>query len=318
LSLSAILAGVLILPIALVAASYVVEALRPAPRRPDTLTWAPGVSIQYADIGGIRVRYIKTGAGPNLVLLHTLRTQLDIFQGLIPQLARQFTVYAYDYPGHGWSDIPKANYAPEDFYTWTAAFLDKLDVRQATVVGVSIGATIALVLAARGHPGIARVIAVNSYDYGPTAGGVRKSSLTARLVLTFAEVPILGATIMRLRNRFILDRVLRGGLAAPKALPEAFAKEFYAVGNRPGHYQGFLNLIAHERLWRSARKEYPAIKAPVLLVYGEEDWAPSGERERTRAHIPGTAMETVRNGSHFLPLDRPKELHELIVHFAAT
>jgi hypothetical protein len=41
----------------------------------------PGVPIQYADIGGTKVRYIKTGAGPNLVLLHTLRTQLDIFAG---------------------------------------------------------------------------------------------------------------------------------------------------------------------------------------------------------------------------------------------
>ena len=220
-------------------------------------------------------------AGPNLILLHTLRTQLD-------------------------------------FYKWTAAFLDKLDIRQATVAGVSIGATIALVLAARDNPRVAGVVAVNSYDYGPAASGVRKSSLTARLVLTFAEVPILGATIMRLRNRLILDRILQGGLAAPKAPPEAFAKEFYEVGNRPGHYQGFLNLLAHERLWPDARKEYPAIKVPVLLVYGEEDWAPPGERERTRSLITGAVMEAVRNGNHFLPLDRPEELQRLIVGFVAN
>ena len=96
---------------------------------------------------------------------------------------------------------------------------------------------------------------MNSYDYGPAAGGVRKSSLTARLVLTFSEVPVLSATITRLRNRFILDRVLQGGLAAPKTPPEAFAKEFYKVGNRPDHYQGFLNLLVHERLWPAARRE---------------------------------------------------------------
>lgn len=316
MNLSEILAGALAVLIALVAISYIVEALRPAPEPPDKLAWAPDVPIQYADIGGTKVRYIKTGAGPNVVLLHTLRTQLDIFQGLIPELARQFTVYAYDYPGHGWSDIPEAKYAPEDFYKWTAEFLDRLDIRQATVAGVSIGATIALVLAARNNPRIARVVAVNSYDYGPSAGGVRKSSLTARLVLTFSEVPILGATFMRLRNRLILDQVLRGGLAAPKALPEAFAKEFYEVGNRPGHYQGFLNLLAHERLWPNARKEYPAIKVPVLLVYGEEDWAPPKDRERTRSLIPGVVMETVRDGNHFLPLDRPEELEHLIARFA--
>jgi pimeloyl-ACP methyl ester carboxylesterase len=317
LSLSAILAGALAFLVALVAISCIVEALRPVPERPDRLAWAPAVAVQYTDIGGTKVRYIRTGAGPNLVLLHTLRTQLDVFQGVIPELARQFTVYAYDYPGHGWSDVARASYAPEDFYKWTAAFLDALDIRQATVAGVSIGATIALVLAARNNPRVVRVVAVNSYDYGPAAGGVRNSSFTARLVLSFAEVPILGATIMRLRNRLILDRILRGGLAAPTALSEAFSKEFYEVGNRPGQYRGFLNLLAHEQLWLAARKEYPAIRVPVLLVYGEDDWAPPNERDRTRSLIPGVAMETVQNGNHFLPLDRPQELQQLIARFAA-
>jgi len=49
------------------------------------------------------VRYLKTGRGPNLVLFHTLRTQLDIYKKIIPKLAEQFTVDACDYPGHGWS-----------------------------------------------------------------------------------------------------------------------------------------------------------------------------------------------------------------------
>ena len=40
--------------------SYVVEALRSVPERPSKLAWAPGVAIQYADIGGTKVRYVKT------------------------------------------------------------------------------------------------------------------------------------------------------------------------------------------------------------------------------------------------------------------
>jgi pimeloyl-ACP methyl ester carboxylesterase len=316
-SLGTTLAGVLAALVVLVAFSYVLEAMRPVPKRPDRLAWAADIPIQYLDIGGVKLRYIKSGAGPNLVLLHTLRTQLDIFHKVILGLAKHYTVYAYDYPGHGWSDIPAASYAPEDFYKWIVAFLDKLDIRQATVVGVSIGATIALMLAARQHPRVARVIAVNPYDYWPT-GGVRKSSIIARLILTFSEVPILGATIMRLRNRLVLDRIFEGGVASADALPEALAKEFYEVGNRSGHYQGFLSLLANERLWPNARKEYPAIKVPVLLVYGEEDWAPPQERERTRSLIPGVVMETVPGGNHFLPLDRPDALHELIVRFAAN
>jgi len=315
MSLSGTLFGVVFCLVALVAISYIVEALRPAPKRPGQLDWAPDIQIQYLDLGDATVRYIKTGAGPNLLLLHTLRTQLDLYEKIVPDLARRFTVYAFDFPGHGWSDIPKAAYAPEDFYRWTAAFLDRLDLKQTTVVGTSIGGVIALLLAARGNPRIDRVISVNPYDY-PPAGGVRKSSVAARLVLTFADAPVLGATITRLRNRFVSDLIFRGGVASPDALSDQLAREFYEVGARPGHYQGFLTLLAHERQWPRARNEYPNIKLPVLLVYGDQDWAPDPERARTRSLIAGVVAETVANSSHFLSLDRPQDLQRLIVGFS--
>jgi pimeloyl-ACP methyl ester carboxylesterase len=314
MNISWILIAVLTFLVGLVVLSYIVEALRSAPKRPERFVWAPRIPIEYVDLGGIRVRCIKTGVGPNLVLLHTLRTQLDMFQKIISELEKQFTVHAFDYPGHGWSDIPNAAYAPEDFYQWTAAYLDKVDIRQATIVGISIGATISLVLAARQNPRVTRVIAVNPYDYWP-AGGIRKSSLAARLVLTPSRVPILGATIMRLRNRYLSDRIFEGGLASPEALPKELAEEFYEVGARRGHYRGFLNLLAHEPLWPNARDEYASIKVPVLLVYGEQDWAPPVERERTRSLIPNVATEIVPNGYHFLSLDRPRELQHQIVGF---
>jgi pimeloyl-ACP methyl ester carboxylesterase len=129
---------------------------------------------------------------------------------------------------------------------------------------------------------------------------------------------MLGATMMRLRNRFISDRIFEGGLSSHCALPRELAEEFYQVGARSGHYQGFLSLLAHERLWPEARKHSRSIKVPVLLVYGEEDWAPRQERERTRSLIPGVVTETVPNGSHFLSLDRPRELYELIIRFAGS
>jgi pimeloyl-ACP methyl ester carboxylesterase len=262
------------------------------------------------------VRYLKTGRGPNLVLLHTLRTQLDIFQKIIPKLAEQFTVYACDYPGHGWSDIPHAEYAPQDFYQWTEAFLETVDIDDACVVGLSIGGTIALVLAARQNPRVTRVIAINPYDY-PPAGGIRSSSLIARLILGPAGVPILGATLMRLRNRFVSDMIMTGGVASADALSPELRAELNEVGERRGHYQGFLNLLSHERQWSEARNLYPQIRVPTLLIYGEQDWAPVAQRARTGGLIPGVVVRTVGGGSHFLSMDRPAELTELIVGFGA-
>jgi hypothetical protein len=54
--------------------SYVVEALRRAPLTPTTLRWAPQIPIRSVEAAGARLRYITAGAGPPLVLLHTLRT----------------------------------------------------------------------------------------------------------------------------------------------------------------------------------------------------------------------------------------------------
>jgi pimeloyl-ACP methyl ester carboxylesterase len=86
------------------------EALRPVPQAPRTLRWARDIPVESVEVGGNALRYIKTGRGPNLALLHTLRTQLDLFEKVVPELSKHFTVYALDYPGHGYSDIPKASY----------------------------------------------------------------------------------------------------------------------------------------------------------------------------------------------------------------
>ncbi len=74
-----------------------------------TRSWSPDGEIAFLTLpDGTRLRYLKTGAGPALVLLHTLRTQLDYFQRLVPLLKDRFTVYVPDYPALGWSDIRPA------------------------------------------------------------------------------------------------------------------------------------------------------------------------------------------------------------------
>ena len=59
----------------------------------------------------LSLRYEKSGSGPPLLLLHTIRTQLEYFRDLVPLLDRHFTVYAVDLPGHGRSPVDsKAQY----------------------------------------------------------------------------------------------------------------------------------------------------------------------------------------------------------------
>ena len=297
--------------------SFVIEALRPKPKAPAKLRWAPTIPIETVEVGGNRLRYIKSGKGPTLVLLHTLRTQLDLFEKIVPELSKHFTVYALDYPGHGYSDIPDARYDAAFFTEAVEGFLDRLDLRNVTVAGVSIGGSLALILAARHNPRVARVIAINPYDYAE-GRGMARSSWAGWLVTYASLVPFAGETVNRLRNFLIVSAVFRGGVADANAIPPALMKEMYEVGSRPGHYRAFISLLRNAASWEAAAKDYGQIAIPVLLIWGDRDWATPEEREHDRSLVPGVEMTTLERGGHFLPLDRPKELLEQIVRFAGA
>ena len=307
-----IVAAVVLIGLPLV--SYLVESLRRAPVAPARLSWAADIPIRQITVGATRLRYVTAGQGSTLVLLHTLRTQLDMFQRLVPVLAKQFRVYALDYPGHGYSDIPQAEYTPELFVSSVAGFLDALALTEAVVVGESIGGSIALILAARHHPSVRRVVAVNPYDYDG-GRGIRRSSILANLLFGINNVPILGATFTRLRTYQIVKRIFEGGVYRRSSMLPALAREMYAVGNRGGHYRAFMSLVRHWAGWERARAEYQSIDTPVLLVYGDHDWSRVAEREADRQAIPGAQFRTVKEAGHFLALDAPDELIRAVLGF---
>ena len=301
----------------LVAVSFAVEAMRRRPTAPTTLYWAPKIPIQTTLISGNTIRYIKTGKGPALVLLHTLRTQLDIFEKLVPLLSKSFTVYALDYPGHGFSDIPETDYDPDLFVRTVEGFLDKLDLKDVTLAGISIGGAIPLIVAANHNPRVKKVIAINPYDYA-RGMGIARANGWAWLTFNLAKVPVLGETVMRLRNQFIEQRILQGGVANPESITPGFGAQVRASGFRPNHYRAFLNLLRHAYKWDEARQRYGEINLPVLVIYGDRDWSRQEERRRTVQAIPGARAETVANGGHFLSLDQPARLAELIKSFTGA
>ena len=312
-----LVALIVVLAVAPVVISMIIEALRKPPETPQSLYWAPTIPIQYTSVDGMRIRYIKTGQGPNLVLLHTLRTELDIFQKVIPDLAREFTVYALDYPGHGFSDIPLTDYRPELFVRVVEGFLAGLKIDEATLAGVSIGGVIPLLVAAKHNTRVRKVVAINPYDYGK-GGGISRGNFVAWLIFTLAKIPVLGETVMRFRNRIVERLIIQGGVATPEALPGKFLEQLFAEGERKHHYRGFLNLIRNAHHWEEAHQRYGQITIPVLLVYGERDWSRVEERDRTARGVPGARMETVANGGHFLSLDQPHRVVALIKEFAAA
>src|SRR5215813_11297520 len=109
-----------------------------------TRTWSPAGAIEYARLAdGTHRRYLKTGSGPPLILLHTVRTQLDHFQLVIPRVQDAFTIYAIDFPGMGWSDISGgASHAEPALRRALVEFVTARDIADVTLAGESMGATV--------------------------------------------------------------------------------------------------------------------------------------------------------------------------------
>jgi pimeloyl-ACP methyl ester carboxylesterase len=287
--------------------SLLVEALRPAPATPEAMPWDANLKPTYVGVDGVNLRYLRVGKGPTLVLLHTLRTQLDLFHKVIAELATDFTVYALDLPGHGYSDIPDGPYDADFFVGYVEGFLEELDLTDVTLSGVSIGASISLIIAARPNQRVVRIVAINPYDYD-RGRGIARASWVGRVAITLARFPVAGETFMRLRTQFLIRTVLVGGVSDPSSIDPRLMGEMYLVGNRRGHYRGFVRLLRNASSWERARSWYRNIDVPSLMVWGAEDWARPEERRVDGSLVPDARVMTVDAGGHFLPLDAPDEV----------
>src|SRR5262249_17532688 len=143
--------------------------------------------------------------------------------------------------------------------------------------------------AARHNPRIVRVVAINPYDYAK-GRGLARSSWLARVLLALIDIPVVGETVMRLRSFPVIKAILTGGVSDPGRIPPPLLKEIYLTGNRSGHYRAFISLLRNSESWETATKEYASIRLPVLLIWGEQDWAKPDEREHDRQIIPGAEI----------------------------
>jgi pimeloyl-ACP methyl ester carboxylesterase len=267
-----------------------------------TETWCERGEIGYVGLGGgTRVRYLRVGSGPPLLLLHTVRTQLDHFQRVVPRIADAYTVYAVDFPGMGWSEIvPGASYEEPALRAAVVRVVEDLDLSDLTLAGESMGATLSLTASVDIGDRVRRVVAVNTYDF---ADGIKRANLLARLVVGSIRFPVWGPMFGRLENKQILRGVMRGGLHDPRQLPAHYLDELRRVGRRSGYptvaraiYRNLDSLIA-------ARARYAGIRVPVTLVYGDGDWSRPSDRRANIESVPGARDVVLRDTGHFAALE---------------
>ena len=269
----------------------------------------PGTSSHFldptkpGDPGQGRLRYVTGGTGSPLVLLHTVRTQAEHFRHLIPLVQERYTVYALDLPGMGYSQIvPGASYQEPAMRAAVESLMTHLDLHDVTLLGESMGATLALTTAADLPERVRRVVAINPYDY---KGGIARSSLMARLIVSAVLAPGVGGLFAGLQPRPIMRHVLNGGVVDRTALEADYLDELLKVGRRQGYPTVARAVYANLPSLIAARSRYRKINAPVLLIYGQKDWSRPSDRQANRQLLPAAEFTEVPNAGHFISLERP-------------
>jgi pimeloyl-ACP methyl ester carboxylesterase len=251
------------------------------------------------------ITYWETGRGKRpMVLLHTLRTQIEYTERIVPLLADHFRIIVPDLPGYGRSskDLTKP-YNATLFVETIAALIKKLDLNEVTLVGESIGGTIALALAAKMPERISHVFAFNPHDsMGSLIGGPIGSVVS--YVGKYTEEPF------KPRMPGLFRYILQAGFANKKNLSNDFVEKLMTVPTKDERFPFVMKSLMQEAAtWpQMADREYPHISSgiPTQVIYGDKDWSPSYAPEQNRKRLPKhVRFTTLKNTGHFSFLDNP-------------
>jgi pimeloyl-ACP methyl ester carboxylesterase len=284
--------------------------------RPDSIytrTWSPSGEIAYATLAaGTRLRYLKAGSGPRaLILLHTVRTQLDHFQLVIPRLLDAFTLYAVDFPGMGWSEIATgARYDEPALRSALVEFVKTLDTDDVILAGESMGATVSLTASTELEGRVRRVVAFNPYDYPK---GVGRANRVASIYIGSARLSSVGPVVTRMENKPVLGIVLRGGLVDGSRLPDHYLAELRRVGRRRGYARVAREVYRNVESMIAARGLYGRVSVPVTLVYGDHDWSHPSERDANVALLRDCRSNSLADTGHFAALEQPDRVADTLL-----
>jgi pimeloyl-ACP methyl ester carboxylesterase len=266
---------------------------------------AAGVEPRYQTADGVRIRYVRRGQGPPVLLLHGIAASLYTWKDVLPALAADHDVIALDLPGFGGSDVPEPLDGAREVRA-VLAFLEGLGLARVSVVGNSLGGAIAVALAGQEPARVDRLVLIDSAGYN-FAQGDRPWMLRA-----VGSVP-LGLT-KALPVRPLVALALRQIFHDRRLVTPARIDEVAAPLERPGAAgatRGILlssNSLGLPGLVRRVR-------APTLVLWGRYDqWVSPNDAQRFAADIPGARVEMLEAG-HMPQEERPQETAALIEAF---
>ncbi|CAA9442167.1 MAG: hypothetical protein AVDCRST_MAG28-502 [uncultured Rubrobacteraceae bacterium] len=266
------------------------------------------------DVEGSRVRYLTAGEGLPLVLLHGVGTSSGEWSRLLPELARNYLVYAVDLPGYGGSYVPP-DYAPAYTASFVKAFLDSVGVKRAVVVGNSFGGLVALHLALSEPARVYALVLSDSAGLGRAVnpGLVALSSPGAGELRTALDKTPPGAARRAFRRALLM-------FARPWQIPLKWLKDQYKLAQLPNFTDATLGTIRSVVGSMGQREvlldQLPNLRMPTLIVWGIEDKViPYPHAKEAIALLQDGSLELIPNCGHLPHVEQPKRFVSVLGQF---
>ena len=245
---------------------------------------------------------------PVVVLLHGFTASQRWWDRVAPDLARRgLRVIRFDLLGHGNSEKPRDGYAPDEQARRVAAALEKLHVRRATVVGHSMGGTVASALVEQ-EPRLVRKLAV--IGTAPREG-FAELPFTGRV----ATWPVAGELIRRLAP----DQAIKAGLDSAFAddvdVPDAFVDDLDGMT-----FSAYDKSTTEAREYIEAKPNSERVAdadVPLLVIFGTADEIVDPEAaDAWGKDVPRARVVKLPGVGHSPHWERPREVVKLLLDYA--
>jgi pimeloyl-ACP methyl ester carboxylesterase len=274
----------------------------------------PDLTLRGGEVDGVTLRYIVTGRGPAVVLVHGLGGFGASWRATIEALAARATVFAVDLPGFGRSTKPRAAYRLGFFARALHAFLDGLGLGQASLVGHSLGAAVAVTYALT-HPSRVERLALVS---GLVPGFSFRMSIGHRVI----TVPVLGEALALCGRAPLFKAAVARCFHVPRRADVDFLVDHdYEDRTSPEARAAWLATARHIRTdfidhRADYRRAIATLDLPVLLVHGRQDpaVAPAHATE-VAAGFPRATLRWVDACGHFPHLEHSQVVNAWLAEF---
>jgi len=266
-------------------------------------------TIEYEDTGG---------DGPVLVLLHGLMMDASLWDDVIAGLSAGYRCVAPTLPlgAHTHAMRSGADLSMPEIARLAAEFMDRLDLRDVTLVGNDTGGALVQLLMAGGEARVGRAVLVScdAFDNFPPG-------LTGRTLLLTGKLPpaLFGLFMQQMRVRAVRRLPIAFGWLTKRG-DAATARWMKPVLTRPEIRRDTVRMLraasADTRFLLAAAERLPDFNRPALVVWASRDRVMPPEHGRRLAKLlPQAQLAEIDDSYTLVPLDQPARLARLIRDF---